>query len=67
MFEEDPTPPAEATGATAAIPAEPQERVLLGLLASVAAVIAGAVLTVVIWRAGYIASITSFAIAAGAV
>lgn len=48
-------------------PAGPQERVGLGLLASLLAVVAGVVLTVVVWRAGYIASITSFVIAIGAV
>ena len=57
----------EAESAAPAASVEPQERVVLGLLASLAAVLVGAVLTVVIWRAGYIASITSFVIAAGAV
>jgi hypothetical protein len=42
------------------------ERVLLGLLAALGAVVGGVVLTVVIWRAGFVASITSFAIAIGA-
>ena len=46
---------------------QPPERVALGLLASLLAVVGGVVLTVVIWRAGYIASITSFVIAIGAV
>lgn len=45
---------------------EPQERVGLGLLAASAAVIGGVALTVVIWRAGYIAAITSLVIAFGA-
>jgi len=45
----------------------PVERVGLGLLAALGAVVAGIVLTVVIWRAGYVASITSLAIAAGAI
>ena len=42
------------------------ERVALGLLAALGAVVGGAVLTVVIWRAGYVASITSLVIAFGA-
>jgi hypothetical protein len=50
-----------------AIEAVPRERVALGLLAALVAVAVGVVLTVVIWRAGYIASITSLAIAIGAV
>ena len=48
-------------------PEVPEERVALGLMASLIAVVAGVVVTVVIWRAGYIASITSFVIAIGAV
>jgi hypothetical protein len=46
---------------------EPRERVGLGLLAALVAVFIGVVLTVVVWRAGYIASITSLVIAAGAI
>jgi hypothetical protein len=46
--------------------AEPTERVALGLLAALVAVLLGVALTVVIWRAGYIAAITSLAIAFGA-
>src|SRR3954466_4401920 len=42
------------------------ERVALGLLAALVAVVAGVVLTVVIWRAGYVAAITSLVIALGA-
>jgi hypothetical protein len=42
------------------------ERVAVGLLAALGAVLAGVVLTVVIWRAGFIASITSLVIAIGA-
>jgi hypothetical protein len=38
-----------------------------GLLASLAAAIIGVAVTVLVWRAGYIASITSLVIAAGAV
>jgi len=52
-------------GATAAAPVH-TERVALGLLAALGAVVGGAVLTVVIWRAGYVASITSLVIAFGA-
>lgn len=47
--------------------AQPQERVWRGLLASLVAVLAGIVLTVVIWRLGYVAALTSLVIAAGAV
>lgn len=46
--------------------AEPTERVIRGLLAALVAVVLGVALTVVIWRAGYIAAITSLAIAFGA-
>jgi hypothetical protein len=42
------------------------ERIGLGLVAASLAVVAGAVLTVVLWRAGFIASITTFLLAAGA-
>jgi hypothetical protein len=42
------------------------ERVALGLLAALSAVVVGIVLTVLLWRAGYIASITSLVIAIGA-
>jgi hypothetical protein len=42
------------------------ERVALGLLAALGAVVGGVVVTVLIWRAGYIASITSLVIAFGA-
>src|SRR5262245_22069592 len=58
-------PASDHTG-TATVEA-PQERVALGLLAALVAVVVGVVLTVVIWRAGYIASITSLVIAIGAV
>ena len=44
----------------------PKERVALGLLAALVAVLLGVALTVVIWRAGYVAAITSLAIAFGA-
>jgi len=47
-------------------PPRPTERVALGLLAALGAVAVGVVLTVVIWRAGFVASITSLVIAAGA-
>jgi hypothetical protein len=46
--------------------AGPTERVALGLLAALGAVVGGAALTVLIWRAGYVASITSLVIAFGA-
>lgn len=55
----DHTLPAEVTPART-------ERVALGLLAALAAVVVGIVLTVLLWRAGYIASITSLVIAIGA-
>lgn len=59
---------ADATDATvgAAEAADPKERVLLGLLASLLPILAGVAITVAIWRAGYIAAITSFVIAIGA-
>jgi len=68
-------PPESRTAGLPAFPASPAvpagpppvERVGLGLLGALGAVVAGIVLTVVIWRAGYIASITGFAMAAGAV
>lgn len=44
----------------------PRERVVRGLLAASVAVVAGVALTVVIWRLGYVAAITSLAIAFGA-
>ena len=43
------------------------EWVIRGLFNAFLAVVAGIALTVVIWRAGYLASISSFAMAAGAV
>jgi hypothetical protein len=43
------------------------EFVARGLMFALASVIGGVVLTVVIWRMGFIASITSFALAGGAV
>jgi lysylphosphatidylglycerol synthetase-like protein (DUF2156 family) len=46
---------------------EVREQVALGLAAALVAVVLGAVLTVVVWRAGFVASITSFVLAAGAV
>lgn len=54
-------------GPTPQMVQEPRERVGLGLLAALVAVVVGAVLTVVLWRLGFIASITSFAIAFGAI
>ena len=47
--------------------ASPRERVALGLLAASVAVLLGVVLSVILWRAGYIASITSLLIAFGGV
>lgn len=44
-----------------------QENVLMGLIFALAAVIGGALLTAVLWRLGFIAAITGYAIAAGAV
>jgi hypothetical protein len=63
----EPSEPGDSGAVPDAPPPAPSERVALGLLASLLAVVAGVVLTVVIWRAGYIASITSFVIAIGAV
>lgn len=48
-------------------PVQRREWVLRGLFSAFLAVLAGTALTVVIWRAGYIASISSFLMAAGAV
>jgi len=61
-----PEPTGEAAPGTTLQAAEPKERVLLGLLASLLPILAGIAITVAIWRAGYIAGITSFAIAIGA-
>ena len=44
-----------------------RERVGLGLVGALGGVILGAVLSVVVWELGFIASITSFVMAAGAV
>jgi len=62
----DSTLPGYNSGAPFGTPAEPRERVGLGLLAALAAVLGGVVLTVVVWRMGFLASITSFVIALGA-
>ncbi|MCL2541273.1 MAG: hypothetical protein FWE71_02300 [Nocardioidaceae bacterium] len=43
-----------------------RENVLVGLVAALGAVVGGIVLTVVLWRIGFIAGISSFVIAAGA-
>jgi hypothetical protein len=58
-----------AHGATEPVePVEaPHERVAPGLVAAVGAIIAGAVITLVVWNFGFIASVTSFVMAAGAV
>jgi len=45
----------------------PIEQIGRGLLFSLASVFGGLVLTIVVWRLGFIASITSFVLAAGAV
>ncbi|GGO93066.1 hypothetical protein GCM10011584_30920 [Nocardioides phosphati] len=52
---------------TAAVSAPARERVGLGLLAAAGVVVLGVALTVVVWRLGFVASITSFVLAAGAV
>jgi hypothetical protein len=44
-----------------------RERVALGLLGALVGVLAGAALSVVVWEMGFIASITSFVLAAAAV
>jgi hypothetical protein len=54
-------------GAFAPAAAAAHEWVLRGLFNAFLAVAAGTALTVVLWRAGYLASITSFLMAAGAV
>lgn len=48
-------------------PELPPEQVGKGLLLSLLAVVGGIALTVALWRLGFIASVTSFALAAGAV
>lgn len=58
--------PSLAPGAPQPLVVPPVERVVLGLLAASVAVLGGAALTVAIWRLGYIAAITSLAIAFGA-
>ena len=56
----------EASGSV--VPVEPfRERVGLGLLGAFGGVVLGAVLSVVVWNLGFIASITSFVLAAAAV
>ncbi|KRE96187.1 hypothetical protein ASG76_03880 [Nocardioides sp. Soil774] len=61
----------DATSHGATAPAEPvatpHERVAPGLAAAVGAIVAGAVITLVVWNFGFIASVTSFVMAAGAV
>ena len=57
-----------AAEGTASVPAAPpRERVGLGLLGALGGVVLGAVLSVVVWNLGFIASITSFVLAAAAV
>jgi hypothetical protein len=59
------TPP-PAPPPAPAVPVQ-NERVVLGISWAFLAILAGVVLTVLIWRAGYVASISSFLMAAGAV
>ena len=56
---------AESTAQSPVAPA--RERVGLGLLGALVGVLAGAALSVVVWELGFIASITSFVLAAAAV
>jgi hypothetical protein len=58
-----PVSPDESVALTAEVP---RERVFRGLAAASVAVVLGVALTVIIWRWGFIASITSLAIAYGA-
>jgi len=62
----DSTLPGGSAGVASGVPAEPRERVGMGLLAALVAAIGGVVLTVVVWRLGYVASITSLVLAVGA-
>jgi hypothetical protein len=62
----DSTLPEYNSGAPFGTPSQPRERVGLGLLAALGAVLVGVVLTVVVWRMGFLASITSLVIALGA-
>lgn len=61
-----PEPPAVPFG-EAADPAPVREQIGRGIFFSLAAVIGGIALTVVVWRLGFVASITSFVLAGGAV
>ncbi|WP_148615059.1 hypothetical protein [Nocardioides rubriscoriae] len=61
---DQPSQPSQPYAPTAA--ALPPERVGLGLLAATGAVVGGIVLTVVIWRLGFVAAISSLVIAFGA-
>jgi hypothetical protein len=63
----EPAYPASDGAEPVVMPARAPEAVARGMLAATLAVLAGVVLTVVIWRFGFIASITSFVMAAGAV
>lgn len=58
---EAPTPPPASVAAPAV------EKVGPGLLAASAAIVGGFLLTAVLWRIGFVASFTSYVIAAGAV
>jgi len=59
--------PDDAPDMSQTVVAPAAENVARGLLAATGAILVGLVLTVVVWRLGFIASITSFAMAAGAV
>ena len=63
----DATHPASEGAVPVVTPVRAPEAVARGMLAATLAVFGGVVLTVVIWRFGFIASITSFVMAAGAV
>ena len=58
-----PYPAPDAATGWAAAPAPPPERVGRGLLFSLGGIVVGVVLTVVIWKLNFIASLTSFAMA----
>lgn len=56
-----------STESTSEVVEPARERVGLGLVGALGGVLLGAVLSVVVWELGFIASITSFVMAAGAV
>jgi hypothetical protein len=61
-----PGAPTDLTGAAAVTVPEAPERVGRGLLLASLGALAGVVLTVVIWRLGFVASLTSLLLAVGA-